>query len=250
MVATSDVITVIVAVVSSLGAVTLSSFFAQFIADKKDATHARTMVAACLESVLLQSAWVGKYFKSLAGSTEEAWKTDNVYMVWKKEDFQFVAQIARRAKPFDVPFDKIRENLLDLDVDLADLILRLEYSVRFVNDVIAEKHSELSTLDNPETTPETRAEQLATLNLQARINHAYHEYILTLASELRKVRDQLILGKKKMVVHWARVDEEFDRVNKIEEEWYTKLGILPEDNSGLPVSVAGNDEISPLTRRE
>jgi hypothetical protein len=110
-------------------------------------------------------------------------------------------------------FDKIRENLLDLDPDLADMILKVEMRVGLLNRTFIEEKAPLSNL--PRNSKVGYEEVSANLRTNTNVNEAVSECVRLLADTSVKARRELFAGKGKLVVDWNPVDKKIREIDKL-----------------------------------
>jgi hypothetical protein len=189
-------------VISSLGAVILSAFLAHYLSGRKQKNRSRSLVAMCLESLYVQSPAIENYFSILSGLSE-GWS-------WTQATLPVLFGYSNRTKPFDIPFDKIRENILDLGFDLADMILKLEIRIRGLNGFLVEYcelYSQQSKIE--------RREMLRNLEADKKVNAAIGEYVGLVASASKSARKQLFEKRKKIVVDWNSTDAKSHEVDRL-----------------------------------
>ncbi len=131
---------------------------------------------------------------------------------WTEESIPFLLELSDQAVPFNIPFDKIRENLLDLEPGLANTILRLDLRVDLLNRTIIQEKTTISSLARNSKTG--YHDILSRLEVNKQINAALLESIKLLAQTGIKARQQLFAGNKKLVVDWSSVDKQFKEVEK------------------------------------
>src|SRR2546428_7103874 len=191
----SDILTVVVAVISSLGAVILSAFLADYLRDKRDRNRARSLVVACLDSVYIQMPGVESFFKSLSRN------------VWTEQSFPALFSLSKTTTEIDLSlFAKIRENVLKLDVELADAMVSYELWFRRINrevkgwtEILSEGYVNEGTVQ--------RAAIIPYLRLNSKFFQKEMELMITLANVTVDLRAQLFAGKKKITVDWSPVEK-------------------------------------------
>src|SRR5207247_7031535 len=142
----SDVVTVLVAVISSLGAVTLSAFLSDFFRERRGRKRAKSLVVACLDSVYIQMPEIESDFRSLSKN------------VWGEDNLPAVFSLSKNLSTIDTSlFDKVRENLLELDVELANAMVSYELYLRRINreakgwiEILSEEYLGKGTLNRAE----------------------------------------------------------------------------------------------------
>ena len=190
--------------ISSLGAVIVSAFLALYLSERKEKKRSRSLVATCLESLYIQSPIIEYYFSLLAGTPK------GVSWTRTKETLPVLFEYSNRTKPFDIPFDKVRENLLELNVDIADMIMRLEIRVRQLNRFLVEWTEAFS--DQRKT---NYGEILKDLDANQRLYGWMAEYVRLLAFTSRNARKQLFEGRRKIIVDWGSVEAKDDEMDKL-----------------------------------
>ncbi len=155
----------------------------------------------CLESLYVQSPAIDTYFSVLSELSEG--------VSWTLTSLPFLFGYSNRTEPFDIPFDKIRENILDLEFDLADMMMLLEIRVRELNRFLMEDTEYFSFQSKTD-----HAEMLKALENDKRVNMAIAEYIRLIATASRNARKQLFEGRKKIVIDWSSVDAKHQEVDK------------------------------------
>ncbi len=158
-----------------------------------------------MEILYVQSPAIERYFSLLTGPSEG--------VSWTEESLPLLFDLSSRTRPYDIPFDKIRENLLNLDADLADMIVKLEIYVRSLNDWLTED-IEGSTSFSTQS-KESYREMLNGLRLNKKVNTAIAEYVRLLAQASRNARRQLFAGKKKISFDWASVDKKLGEIDSM-----------------------------------
>lgn len=177
----SDILTVLVAVVSSLGAVTLSAFLAEYFADKRERKKARGIVLACLDLIYLQLPNIKTSFGILS-------KTK-----WTQELFPALSIFLRNLKPLDMSsFAKIHDSLLNLDFELSAPIGQYELHLVRVNGTI-------SMLTRYLSDPSGAADFL---NLTRPYFEKMESVIEMLYSITLTLRTQTYLRKKRFEIDW------------------------------------------------
>jgi hypothetical protein len=195
----ADIVTVVVAVVSSLGAVTLSAFLADFFRERRGWKKARSLAVACLESVYIQMPEIETYFKTLARGVEG------------EENLRSLFSISKTVSLVDISlFAKVRENLLNLEFELANAIVSLELYVRRINreakgwvELLSEGYTEKGSTE--------RAALVPYLKRNSKVFGKEVELIITLTNLIVTLRKQLFERRrlpnrrKKVEVDWAPV---------------------------------------------
>jgi hypothetical protein len=214
-----DVITVTVAVASSLSAVILSAvilsaFLAQTLSERKEMKRSRSLAASCLAIHFVQSPPIEKYFDLLTGPTEG--------VAWTEESLPLLFEESRRMKPYDIPFNKVHGNLLNLDRVLADVIIKLEIFVGYINEWLLDNTEGYSSFSSQSQM--TKSQILKGIETNKKINRAISEFIGLLATESRAARWRLFAKKKKrfsfgerkrIIFDWSPIDKKYYEVNDL-----------------------------------
>jgi len=156
---------------------------------------------------------VENYFSMLSGLSEG--------VPWTRETLPLLFGYSNRTKPFDIPFDEVRQNLLDLDVDIADMIMRLEIRIRQLNGFLTESTERFSDQSK------NHDEILRDLKAHKRVHIAFAEYVRLLAFASRTARKQLFDGRKKVVVDWSSIEAKYHEIDKLFLEGSTGLTSHP-----------------------
>ena len=180
----------------------LSAFLSHNLSGRREKRRSRSLVATCLESLYVQSPAIEFYFSLLSGLSEGA--------SWTQATLPVLFGYSDRTKPFDVPFDRVRDNILNLNLDLADMILVLELRVRQINGFLKE---DTQFFSNQSKT--NHDEILRNLESNRRSNVAIAEYVGLVASMSKSVRKQLFENTKKIVVNWSSVEAKAREIDMI-----------------------------------
>jgi len=198
-----DILTIVVAVISSLGAVTLSAVLAETFSQRRRKERSRSLVATCLESIYVQSPPIEYYFSALISPGEG--------LEWDEEWIPLVIELSVRTAPFKIPFDKVRENLLDLDSNLAEMILNLDIRVNVINRLIDQSTRTYSPVP---TATMAQEEMVANLQLTKKTNISIAECVRLLSTYSGNARKQLFAGKTKIVIDWSTVDRKLREIDR------------------------------------
>ena len=155
-----------------------------------------------MESLWLQSPEIQTYFSLLSG-TERG-------LSWRKETLPLLFGYSNRTKPYDVPFDKVRENILNLDYDLANAVLRFELRVYEANRMLTDATQTFSSQSRVD-----RDEMLKDLEDHKNMYKEVAESVRLLARAANNTRKQLFEGKRKIVVDWSLVDAKSLEIDKL-----------------------------------
>jgi hypothetical protein len=189
----SDILTVLVAVVSSLGAVTLSAYLAEYFADKRERKKARGAVLACLNLIYLQLPDLKTSF-GIFSKTE-----------WTEDLFPVLSNFLQNLKPIDTsPFGKIHDNLLNLDSELSTAIGHYELELLVVNSTISMLTKYLS---DPR-------EAATFLNMARPYFGKMEEFVAKLYSITLGIRTQTYLRRKKFEIDWDPLRRNFKEANE------------------------------------
>ena len=185
--------TVLVAVVSSLGAVTLSAFLTDFLRDRRVRNRTKSLVVACLDSVYTQMPEIEAYYRSLSRS------------VWVSETLPGIINISKNLSPIDLSlFDKVRENLLMLSVELANAMVSFELYIRRINRE-TKGWIEILSPDYTAERPFHRDMLPEYLNRNSKVFQKEVELIETLTALAVNLKGQMFRGQKKITVDWEPV---------------------------------------------
>lgn len=195
-----DVVTVVIAIISSLGAVALSAFLTHNFSGREERRRSRSLVATCLESLYLQSPDIETYFSLLSGSS----------LSWTKQTLPLLFQWSERTKPYDIPFDKVRENILNLDYDLSNTVIRFELRIRDINLFLTQLSTDFSYQSKTD-----HVEMLKDLDVHKTMYKAISENVHLLSTVASKARRQLFEGRKKVDVDWSSVDAKYNEIQKL-----------------------------------
>ena len=195
-----DIVTIVIAIISSLGAVALSAFLTHNFSGREERRRSRSLVATCLESYYLQSPEIETYFSLLSGSS----------LSWTKETLPVLFGWSDHTKPYDIPFDKIRENILNLDYDLANTVIRFQLQIRDINFFVTE-----ATRDFSYQSKTDHGEMLKDLDAHRSMYKAISENVKLLSAVASNTRRQLFRGRKKVRVDWSSVDAKFNEIQKL-----------------------------------
>jgi len=160
------------------------------------------LVATCLESLWLQSPEIQTYFSLLSGTERE--------VSWTKETLPLLFGYSNRTKPYDIPFDKVRENILNLDYDLANTVLKFELRVYEANRMLTDATQTFSSQSRAD-----RVEMLKDLDDHKSMYKAIAESVRLLSLAANNTRKQLFEGKRKIVVDWSLVDSKSLEIDKL-----------------------------------
>jgi hypothetical protein len=155
-----------------------------------------------MESLWLQCPDIQSYFWLLSGTDRG--------LSWTKETLPVLFGYSNRTIPYDIPFGKIRENILDLDYDLANLVLKFELRIQVINRMLTEATALYSSQSKTDY-----GEMLKDLEAEKNIYKAYSEFVRLLSFAASSVRKQLFEGKKRIIVDWTLADSKSNEIDKL-----------------------------------
>jgi hypothetical protein len=171
----------------------LSAFLADFFRERRETNRAKSLVVACLDSVYMQMPEVELFFRSLS---KVGWTGENI-----STSFSF----SKTLLPIDLSsFDKVREKLLALNVDLANTIVRYELYIRRINREV-KGWRELLSEDYLAQRQMERDQLPGYLNRNSKFFKKEVELIISLTNLTVNLREQLFKGEKKIDVDWETV---------------------------------------------
>ncbi len=168
---------------------------ADFFREKRERIRARSLVVATLNSVYVQLPELAIFFGSLSK------------IIWSEETLPVAFSLSKNLRQIDTSlFDKVRENLLRFDVELANAILAFEIRVLQLNRVAKEVAGNIAE-DSPMASGRWKPANVVNyLKLYSKYNSKQVEFANAIGELAAKLRDQLFAKTKKIIVDWTNVD--------------------------------------------
>jgi hypothetical protein len=130
---------------------------------------------------------------------------------WSQNSLPVLLDLSSRTRPYDIPFDKVRENLLNLDSDLADMVVKLNILIHQLNWWLRENTEGLVGYSTHSTS--SHSQMLDGLQRTKKTNRAMAEYVFLLAQTSKEWRRQLFAGKKKLIIDWKPIDTKLQEID-------------------------------------